>query len=212
MSNILLLAVDIEKCGSNLIAHPVISVGFCLADAKGVVLEKKKINFEVNWWECNEEGVVTTYGDFEERCCVEFWSKQPSNIIEACKCNPAPLPVAKAWAEVRSYIDHLEVRFPGHKIKFLSDNASFDVATIDYGLELYTGRVPMRYTTTGNYRSVVAADDMFDMLPKDVQKQAMKEIDGVVQHDHDPVNDAHHILLQFVKAVEYRQTLIQTNH
>jgi len=203
----ILVAVDIEKCGSNLIAHKVVSIGFVVAHEDGTLIEKKKINFQIEWftreYNSNDGTSVLVYGDFEKRCCDEFWSKQPQEIVDACKRNPDPLHPYLGWQEVRLFVDGLEERFPDRKVKFLTDNASFDIAAIDYGLEKYCGRYPMRYSTDNKYRSVIGADDMFDMIPEPHKSAYNAEIKAIVQHDHDPCNDAHHILLQYVYACRY---------
>lgn len=192
MPKTICVAVDIEKCGA-LYIHPVVSVGFYVADSEnGQELSRHRFNIKVSW----PDG--RTFGDFEARCWIDFWSKQPVEIIEGCKENA--LPPEQAWKQIGKFIDSLEKSYPNDNIKFLSDNPSFDIANIDYNLEKYTGRSPMRYSSTGKYRSVVAADDMFDMIPKTQKSIAMEEINSVVSHDHNPVNDAHHIFLQYFHA------------
>jgi len=192
---IICVAVDIEKTGAFL-TNPVVSVGFYIANLSDVELQKRKFNIEVKW------PVEDNYGDFEPRCWKEFWSKQPSEIINRCKRNPEPLPAFQAWREIGMFIDSLETLYPPEKytIQFISDNPSFDIASIDYNLEKYTGRMPMRYSRTGKYRSVIAADDMFEMLPSNVKSECYKTMRETVNHDHDPINDAHHIFLQYYYA------------
>lgn len=201
----ILVAHDIEKTGSNLISNPIISVGFYIGDLYGNHISSHKFNIKVNWPDI-VDNVVKDYGDFEPRCWNEFWSKLDIDIIESCLDNPAPLPAKDAWIAIAKFIDELEIRFPEdrYKIKFLSDNASFDTASIDYALEKYANRSPMRYSSTGEYRSVISADDMFEMLSPRKIKYANKYIDSRVKHDHDPVNDAHHMYLQYVKAIELK--------
>ncbi len=189
------VAVDIEKTGTKMIKYPVVSVGFVVASYYEV-LERKRFNLKVNWTSENEGG------DFEHRCLVEFWNKLPDDVINGCKENV--LSQEEGWNEIANWINNLEVLYPEDKytIKFLTDNASFDIATIDYNLEKYVNRNPMRYSLAGKYRSVISADDMLDMTsPKYVE--AVNEYLNTVedaQHTHNPVNDAYNIFLQYFYA------------
>jgi len=195
MSRTVCIAVDIEKCGA-LYRDSVLSVGFYVADLdNGEELQRRRFNVEVNWPD------EKTCGDFEERYWTEFWSKQPIEIVNGCKENA--LPPEQAWKEIAIFVDSLENTYSDCKIKFASDNASFDIANIDYNLEKYVGRYPMRYSSTGKYRTVVAANDMFDMIPEARRKAYWGEIDRVVKQHHNPVNDAHHIFLQYFYAKKY---------
>jgi hypothetical protein len=192
------VAHDIEKTGSFLIQNPVISVGFYIGDENGNELEKKRFNMEVNWPETDD------YKDFEPRCWNEFWLKQDKSIIDDCKIDAKDQKTS--WNELKIFIDSLEEKYT--KIKFLTDNASFDTASIDYNLEKYTDRVPMRYSTNGKYRGVISADDMLDMLPEDRFNEAMTNIKNNAKHDHNPVNDAKFIYLMYIEAMKYKNNNI----
>lgn len=190
------VSVDIEKTGSFLIQNPVISVGFFVGDDQGNKLLTKKFNMQVKF------PVKDDYGDFEPRCWDEFWSKLDQKIIEASTENAQPQETA--WKAVNAFLDELEAKYD--KIKFLTDNASFDIASIDYNLEKYCKRAPMRYNSKGKYRSVISADDMLDMLPEKELKLAYEYINANSKHDHDPVNDAHNIYLQYIQAIKYKNS------
>lgn len=194
--NVVLVGVDIEKTGSFLIQNPTMSVGFYLTDLDGTELLKRKFNIRVQW------PTQDSFGDFEPRCWTEFWSKQPDEIRDACLHKPEADAPEKVWLEIAAFIDSLEVHFPTSKVVFLSDNASFDVASIDYALEKYAKRAPMRYSTSGKYRSIKAADDMLDMLPVRARKQADQEIHARASHTHDCVEDAKFIVMQYVYAMK----------
>ena len=164
------LAVDIEKTGPNLIKHPVISIGMVLGDANGNVIAKHKINLLVDWPKDNQ------YFKFDPRCFTEFWEKNPSAIL-ACRESPEPIEQAAGFKQLNDLLLMYESKYD---LVFLTDNASFDIATLDYNLELYCNRAPMRYTSKGKYRSIIAVDDMFSML----------KLKFVYNNIHDSVNDA----------------------
>ncbi len=207
----IIVAVDIEKTGA-LYAHPVNSVGFYIAPEVEIPckLDKSEIeifkwNMSVNW--PTVENGVDNYGDFEARCWDEFWVKHPEAVMR-CLTNPVPVSQKTAWNEIAKMIDSLEEKYPEdkYKVKFISDNASFDIANIDYNLEKYANRHPMRYSSKGKYRSIMAQDDMFDTLPEDVKTVQLAIIDREVKHDHDPVNDAHfHYLMYISYKFPYRK-------
>lgn len=202
----IVVAVDIEKTGA-LFAHPVNSIGFYIApevenpsELSKDQIETFKWNIIVNMPEV-KDGKVVDYGDFDPQCWDEFWSKQP-DALARCTSNPSPIAAANAWHEIAKMIDSLEEKYPDDKfkIKFISDNASFDVATVNYCLEKYTRRLPMRYSSKGKWRSLVAHKDVFWAMPDDVQKRQMELINRDVNHDHDPVNDAHYHYLMYIST------------
>lgn len=193
MTKLICVAVDIEKSGC-MFKYPIVSIGFVVGHKKEIY-EKKRFNIQVNW-EKESNG-----GDFEDRCYDEFWSKQPQNIIDECIDNA--LSAEQQYPLLAEWINQLETTYPSpeYKISFLTDNASFDIASIDYGLEKYLNRKPMRYSSTGKYRSIISADDMLYMLNDENKKKAYFEINKDVVHDHNPVNDAHFVYLQYYYAL-----------
>lgn len=193
------VAVDIEKTGATFTQHKVMSVGFFVGDRNGKCLETKRFNLDVKFPSGDN------FGDFEERCWIEFWSKLDSKIVDILTTDP--LPQKEGWVSIGKFVDSLEEKYPNAKIKFLTNNASFDIANIDYNLEVHCSRLPMRYSTKGRYRSVVSADDMLDMLPNSLYTAARERIHNTVKHDHDPVNDAHSIYLQYIEAILYKEKL-----
>lgn len=203
---VILVAHDIEKTGSYLIQNNIISVGFFVGDLEGNKLLTKKFNIRTRWpTRCTLTNEIINYGEFEKRCWDEFWSKQPKSVFDSC-ISPPPEYTIEVARGIKTFLDDLEEKYPedSYKIKFLTDNASFDTASLDYLLEKHTERAPMRYSKSGKYRSVISADDMFDMLPSEIKKKAEEEMDKIVKHDHDPINDAHHIYLQYVAAMKYK--------
>jgi len=181
------VAHTIEKAGYKIIAYPVVSVGFAIADDIDII-STHKFNILVKWYitqqqltprqapqnntEQNDAIVgqnaltVSDYGDFEKKTVDEFWNRVP---IDTQELQTDAKPANEAWAEIAAFIDNLETEYPDAEIIFLTNN-SFDTANIDYNLELYTKRHPMRFSTTGAYRKVLNANDMFAMIP-DFEKE-----------------------------------------
>lgn len=202
---IIYVAHDIEKTGCQLIKHPIISVGFFVGDEHGKKITARKFNIAVNWYKEKNDKVID-YGDFEQRCVDTFWLKLDKNIINSCLLNPDPQPAQKVWVDIAKFLDELEEVFPEteYNIKFLTDNASFDTASIDYALEKYCNRRPMRYSSTGKYRSIICVDDMFEMLETSIQNDIYKCINKLVTHDHDPINDAYFIYLLYIHTLKFK--------
>jgi DNA polymerase III epsilon subunit-like protein len=140
------IAVDIEATGASYKKHKVLSVGFVVGDGT-VVLERKRFNV-LALWKPVEEG-----GDFEARCINEFWSKMDEKTKEECKRDAVEDFVA--WKAIEGWLNEMEHKY--EKIEFLTDNASFDIARIDYCLDKYCDRLPMRFSTTGKYRAIYSA-------------------------------------------------------
>lgn len=207
---VLFVAVDIEKAGALLTKHPIISIGHVLVSrtievaadkseriVSDRLIEGRRFNFLVVWSSV-EEG-----GSFEKRCYDEFWSKLDQKIIDGCRADA--LSTKEGWATYAAWLTSLEKNFPDHKVKFLTDNASFDVASIDYNLEVWANRLPMRYSSNNRYRAVVSADDMLEAVPEPFQKVAFEFVRKNSNHDHNPINDAYSIWLQFMVADAFKR-------
>lgn len=179
---------DIEKAGSQY-KHPVVSLGLCIGDGFGNILHKERINFKVRWFE-----------DFEQRAVDQFWSKLSDAVMKNFFV-PAPLSELEGWTRVRDYLDTLEKDYPEseYNIVFLTDDPSFDTATIDYNLEKHFQRLPMRYSSTGQYRSLRVVDELFDTLPMKTREKFKPSVIA----DHSPDNDAEFLYRQFIFYQSY---------
>lgn len=184
MADITYVALDIEKAGA-MNKYPIVSIGWCVGDSNGNVLEKRKLNLQVDW-----------NHDFEPRCWNEFWAKMPLELIESLKLNALPQP--EGFAYFSNWLNQLEEKY--NKIVFLSDNASFDIAALDNNLERYCGRMPLRYTSDNRYRSIIAPDDILWTINRDKLEDLYKQYS-----DHDPSNDAECIYRQYMEVLKWSE-------
>jgi hypothetical protein len=187
------IAFDIEHTGETLLA-----IGMCVGNEKGHVLQKKRINVRVKWPDSE------SLGDFDNRCWSEFWSKQPQSLITTLQTGAVSL--KDAMDALVSWLNELEILYPSrdYKIKFLSDNPSFDIGNLDWYLKTQCGRRALRYSSDGTYRAVENPDDMLDMFPKEQVQRKLDAIRALVVHDHDPSNDAEFIYRQYLAALDLR--------
>lgn len=206
------VSIDIETTGPLTWRDSVVSVGFFIGDDAGNELDVFRVNFDVDWpvfrkcGHCGSCDSPITYGDFDKQCWDEFWSKQPIDMIEACKADARPGGIG--WSAIYAYLRHLNKKY-GDDIVFVTDNPSFDIAFLDHNLTTNcTLSQPIRYSTiTGAYRQIMVSDDMFGMIPDAHRDQAMARIKMLVQPDHNPVNDAHFNYLQVIEALRWKRKL-----
>jgi hypothetical protein len=62
MTQNIYVAIDIEKTGSKMMQYSLVSIGVCVGNSEGVVLEKFKINVKVNWPTTSQSDV--DYADY----------------------------------------------------------------------------------------------------------------------------------------------------
>ena len=196
------VAVDIERTGPFLVRNKTNSIGFFVGNDRGDPIIQKKVNIEVQW----PDG--KTLGDFEPTCWHEFWAKQPEEVLNGCK--KFAIPIDSAFVEVAQFLQDLERAFPEDcfEIIFLTDNPSFDIANIDFGLEMYAKRKPMRFSSTsGEYRSIIVVDDLLFFMPDESQESFWLNVSSKMKNRlaHDALSDAEKIYRTYIEAVERKQ-------
>lgn len=152
----------------------------------------------------SDNGTVSDYADFEPRCWNEFWSKRDKREIENLTVD-ALEPVV-GTQQLAKFLNLMEELYPADRFKivFLSDNASFDIATINHYLWEYCHRLPMRYSSELRYRPLKAPDDMLDMMGDEYVTRVQRTI---IKADHDPANDAENILGQYYAVLKARKII-----
>lgn len=200
MNNIY-LAIDIEKSGPYL-SDKIVSIGLCLGDDNSNIIEKKRFNIKVNWPDLNQNNL---YKDFDKKCWNEFWCKLPKETIDACKLDA--MDEDTAFDLFNKYCNNLEEIYPKnlYNIILLSDNLSFDISSLDYVLNNKFNRYPLSYSSDGSdYRTISSVDDMFEMLPKKTQNIFKSEIKNIIEHNHNPQDDAQYIYMKYMFAKKYK--------
>lgn len=190
-----IIAIDIETTGAFLIKNKVCSIAFYIGDDQQNELEKHKFNLKVEWpnLESND------YHDFEKKCWDEFWSKQDTTLV-----TDNVLEQESGWLQIYQMLQNVCSKYDN--IVFVTDNPSFDISFINYSFEKYLDKPPLR-NINNTYHSVYAADDMFYMCDSEYVKKSLDEINKIVIHDHNCINDAKFIYLQYVKATQYKKKI-----
>jgi hypothetical protein len=181
------IAVDIEKTGA-MFKYPINSIGFVVGDSLGNIIHKRKFNIQVEWPTIVDNKVIS-YNDFEPRCWDEFWSKVNKKVIDAVCNDPKPASAEVVWGEVAKFLYELELQYPSNKYEliFISDALDFDLANINYALELYACRMPIRYPSIGaGFRDAYCTTSMLTMTTTEVARKCKH----VVVDKHDALDDA----------------------
>ena len=216
----ILVSLDVEKAGMMPLKNPIVSIGHCVGDLDGNILDKGRHNMTVQWpvekdFKTNEADQTTIdikdsqkmdYGDFEPICYEEFWSKQPPALIGLLQ-DTNRRSFNKCIRLFVNWLNALEQQYPEdtHTIRFLSNNPNYDFGAIDSVLEREVGRLPARCSTSGKYRSCTNPKNMLDMLPDNLRATYDKKITAM--HDHDPANDAEYVYRMYLVALDAKKDL-----
>lgn len=156
---------------------------------------------------------------YDQRCFDEFWSKN-LHILDALqdKTNIKLCSSQKKFAKkINKALQHHEELY--EKTLLVSDTTNYDTVCVGHLLSLKRWFRALNYTRAGQHRSGVHLKSYISGLagiydPSDGQTiKEFKEkfieplIVTKIDHDHNPVNDAHHILLTYMAALEYARSL-----
>jgi hypothetical protein len=181
---IAIFALDIETNGPNMFEHEIISIGYCLGDVHGNVIDRNRINFN-----------FTTA--FSPSCWV-FWSKFHNVLTELKKDTLEPCEAIEKFINVLDQYDDM------YDLRIITDNPSFDTSFINYYLNKYLNRNPINYIKgdgdryrcifdTDSYSRGVLGMDYTNPWTSDsvVIKKFGLEFDA--KHSHFPDEDAEYI-------------------
>ncbi len=166
---------------------------------------------------------------WELRCVDEFWNVvegMPEKKRAIDKCNRSPYNVMQAFVQ---WVDGLVKRYADgdtKRICFITDNAAFDAAWVSLYLTKYAGHQPL-HTFFGGYRGVLDTSSYAAGATrhtpahkkrfvedsgakcyrgKDAVRAALdipKSVQPRAVHDHTAVNDAQHLLEEYMIVVQH---------
>jgi len=191
-----LFALDIEGSGASFAHNGIVAIGWCVGTMDGAILEKKRIS------------VALKNRSFESRCVTQYWEK-PAQAAQLKVFEKEALEPAEAMKQFIASVDRFEDMYD---LVILTDNAAYDVAWLNYYLDLYLGRHPLSYKKDQSTYRPIAEPRGFAMARKmkssnqaswtfDMEKYnaGLTKLKSLTLHDHWPENDAEHI---------YRKTLL----
>lgn len=186
MREIIILSIDIETSGCNVIKNGIISIGYCFGDLKGNVLKKGRLSMNL------EDNL-----EFEERCFTQFWSK---NLEILTNLQNEAKPIRE---QLNKFVQMLDDYDKIYDLRIISDNKDFDLGFINYYLAKYLDRNPLHYKLNEEYRSTYDTNSysrgVLRMTYEDsrITDETIMEkfnftIDNCV-HNHYPDDDAEYI-------------------
>lgn len=195
--NFHILALDIETSGSSYKDNGILSIGASLQDQEFI----EKESFQVN--------ILLPEGrTYEKNCKEKFWDKFPEaqKFVKNNAIEPK-----EAMQSFSKFLFNIENRYPNTVI--VSDNPSFDIAWVDYYLDIYADRKPLRYSENEVYNMVwdsasiqkawlcfKTPDSSFYSPPRDHREKLKLQTQYV--HDHNPLNDARIIANFYIQTIK----------
>jgi hypothetical protein len=188
------LALDVETSGSSLIHHGLVSIGATLQDHNSTEIDAFQVNLQ-----------LPEDRSFEQRCLEEFWLKNPL-AYEFVQKNA--LPPKAAMDAFCQFLQKVEESYPD--LMVVSDNPSFDIAWLNFYLDLYTTRFPLNYSIQNEYRFIWDVHSMLKSLIVMMQGTHASDWELSVKlgfktkysYDHTPLNDARVIADYFNQAMK----------
>lgn len=216
-----LIAIDIESTGKYFGTCDIIfavGIASCALNEENEVpnihtsviyLDLQKPS-SVSWqdfWQCRK---------FESRCWNEFWSSK-TDILDQLQSNTAEIPLYKE----AEFVCELNKALAKHEALYestilLTDTTSYDTVCVG-GLFNQHGFEPINHTRLARFRGGVELDsfvagiagvsDPFDWRSVEQFKKDYLEPLKILQvkYDHNPANDATHILVTYLAAIQYLQ-------
>jgi len=183
----LLMVLDVEATGGDILKHQVVAVGFALVD-----LRTRRLL-------ANEERVVAAayLTSWEPRCVSEFWSKHAGAqaLLAATRTGRgvAPAEVA-AWLHAAVVGAHAAATAEGCTLLLGSDNLSFDLGFLDVLLSRHD--LPScKHSVDSVYLGERDVDSYADGAQEALGRGIDVDTSDLPPHDHWPKNDAAHTAL-----------------
>jgi hypothetical protein len=175
--------VDLEGVNNSTINQ----IGFFACDQNGVPLVKREWSIKL------KDG---TKFDLHKS---EFWDKYPK-LLKYIEATSLPENI-----QIKDFVNTFDgvskyFNFPEEKITIVSNNPEYDFGQLSTYIKEHCRRDPLRYTTTGKYRSI---KDIGEALrPLGIHNIVKKNASEIQTHDHSAPNDAEHICMVHLIGVE----------
>ena len=114
-----MFAIDIEGRGPSAVYNGIVSIGVCVGDSSGTVLEKRRFDLQPYHIQF-----------MDPKCKAEFWDKHPS-LLETLE-RDAVLPDI-GIRNFRQYLDECEQKYG--ELYILCDNPGYDFHFVNYYLD-----------------------------------------------------------------------------
>lgn len=138
-----LFVIDIETSGKSILRDYILSIGWCLGDLEGNVIDCRRIDFQPI-----EGRVFNTY-TYET-----FWKGHSDILSEILKNPKPPLEAITEFASILDIYEHL------YDLRIISDNPAFDFYFISYYFDFFLSRLPIttKFGREDSYRPVYDTD------------------------------------------------------
>jgi hypothetical protein len=141
----------------------------------------------------------------------EFWDKHPDVYKQMIETENEEQSVIRDF--IKSFDSAIRTFTPDEikNVVLISDNPLFDFGMLDKLIDKYKCRgFPLRYTTTGRYRSVFSITDSayFGNYFQTIDDK-IKSHDQNIVHDHSPDNDAQYLAFFHLEVVRAQKMLGQ---
>lgn len=183
------VCIDIEKTGNVQIC----GIGMAVGDSKGNVYLKRK------WWLLPEGGIK-----FDPICEKEFWDANPLIKKEMMENTKSQRDQIENFVTVYDSVTNL-LNIEESELNLISDNPACDFGELTHLLKKYGKRGALRFTTTGQYRSIVDYGDCMWKLKIGSMINAFA--DEIQVHDHSPDNDAVHNYIEHLLSLNALETI-----
>lgn len=191
----IVVAFDIERFGGALVDNPVIQLGVAWHDYTTQKSGRHRWTFAHTEKFEDEK--------WEQRCKVQFWDKQPPELLERIKRERKP--AKEEWKDFLNFWTDITAK---NQVEIISDNPAYDIAAIDRDLLRYTGRdFGIRINADGyGYRTISDPTERHKFLEKEacdrirneIQKELASRGKKLIPHLAD--DDALQILLHYQKV------------
>ena len=184
----LLIALDIETSGPSVLKNGILSIGYCVGDYQGKILQRKRIDVSL------DEGMT-----FDETTVKNFWQKgsKPKVLKDIQRSTISAKAGAKQFAAMLDAYDSK------YKVDVLTDNPTFDIHFINYYLDKYLGRKAINYLFGVTYTPRTIDTSSFLRGKYRDKSQEIFHF-GDVRFRHYPEHDAHFIYARYLNSLRWR--------